>query len=59
MMAAKIRHRVLGELAVAAAAVNNFAYNLAVRANRFQGRLLEQSDGRPRHLGIAAPPPGR
>ena len=54
-----IRRRVLGELAVAAAKVNEFAYEMAIKANRVQGRLLEQADGRPRHLGIAPSSPGR
>jgi hypothetical protein len=40
----KVRHVVFGELAVAAVAVNNAAYNLAIWANRFQGWLVRHRD---------------
>ena len=43
-MAAKIRHVVFGELAVAAAAVNEFCYESAIRANRVQGWLIRHRD---------------
>ncbi len=44
MMPMKIRTVVFGELAVAAAAVNEFCYNTAIRANRVQGWLLRHRD---------------
>lgn len=46
-MRAKIRHVFFGELAVAAAAVNEFCYSMAIRANRVQGWLIRQRDARP------------
>jgi len=46
MMPAKVRTVVFGELAVAAAAVNNAAYEMAIKANRVQGWLLRQRDAR-------------
>ena len=41
-----IRHLVFGELAVAAAAVNNFCYEMAINFNRLQGWLIGHRDGR-------------
>ena len=58
-MNAQIRRLVPGELAIAAEMEDNIAYNLAVAANRLQGRLLEHADGRPRYPGIAPPRPAR
>ena len=44
---AKVRHVVFGELAVAAAALNEFAYNTAIRFNRAQRWLLKHRDNCP------------
>ena len=45
-MRVKIRHVVFGELAVAAAWVNERSYNMAIRANRVQGWLIRRRDAR-------------
>lgn len=42
-MPAKIRHLVFGELAVLAARVNEFSYEMAIRANRLQGWAMRHS----------------
>jgi hypothetical protein len=46
-MPVKVRTVLFGELAVAAAHVNEFCYNMAIRANRVQGWLIRQRDARP------------
>lgn len=43
----KIRTVFFGELAVAAAALNELFYNLAIKFNRLQGWLVRQRDARP------------
>jgi hypothetical protein len=46
-MKAPIRHVVFGELAVAAAAANNFFYAAAIRMNKLQGWAVRHRDSRP------------
>ncbi len=43
---AKVRHVLFGESAVLAAAVNNACYELAIKANRVQGWLIQHRDRR-------------
>ena len=54
MMPVKIRRQVLGELAVAAAKVNNAAYELAIKANRVQGWLIRHRPPVPASGGRSA-----
>jgi len=46
-MPVKIRHVFFGELAVVARKVNEFAYELAIRANKTEGWLCARRDARP------------
>ena len=47
MMPVKIRTVLFGELAVAADKATEFFYNMAIRANKTAGWLIERRDARP------------